>query len=714
MRNESPQGSSNPLGLDPAEILRSLRKRWPIALFAFVLLTASAVFATTRIPPQYQSRARLIMDPTTPRVLDEGAALDEAAERYRRQSEFVNTQMKVIKSRPVLLDAVMQSQLREDDAFFSERGLLKERSNEDLANILEDMTSVSHSKTNSLVDISVRAFAPDRAARLADAIGQAYIDYSLEQRLEGARQASRWLDQRVVELARDLETKEGQLQSFREQNLLVSLSLEDRQNMSSSRLSLLNERLMDTKSRLFEKEAFQQAFGTESMDGLAQSSLASAEKVSVIGDLRSDLVKLRLERAQLATRYEEKHPEMQAIQRRMEEVVHALELEEGVLRQSMLREIDGLKETISSLESEMEKEKREALAINSVGLKYAQLSRDADNTREIYQSLLRRQSEVELSGLLEANFVRWFQRAEPKGVPVSPSMLKNSLLGAAAGILLALLIVLGTALLDNSIHGREDIEALGLAFLGVYPRILTPIRRKESSSLDEKTPERDLFVLENPSSQAAECARSIRTNLIFMSTGRPLKKILISSPRPSEGKTTTTIALGVTMAQAGNRVLLVDTDLRRPSLHRSFSIPRSDGLTNLLLGDEPDKAIKASSTPNMDILPCGRIPPNPSELLHTARFHEVIDRLAESYDRILFDSPPLCAVVDSTILSKIVDGTLIVALSDDTPKESLRQAISRLRDVDANILGVVLNDFESSREDYGYGYNYSYKAVEEH
>jgi len=704
------------LGVEPADLLRSLRKRWPLVLASIVVLTAAAGAGTAQMPPVFRARAQLLMEQAIPRVLDDGFSVDENVERFRRQREFLNTQLEIMTSRPVILDAISRIDLRADHSFFESRELSPNLDESTLVRVVRSMVSVEPARASQLVEIVVEDRDHDRAALLANAIGQAYIDFTLEQRLQSTREASRWLDRRIEEFAQKLEEREEQLQSFREQNLLVSLSLEDRQNMSSARLTLLNQRLIELKGDLIEKKSYKAAFG----DVDAPSALAliggGTEGDDVLASLRQKLVELKRRRAELATRYEVKHPEMLAVDQQIKETTTVLVQEEQRRTAALEKQIEAISNTIDQIEQTMEEEKRKALQLNSLGLEYTRLSRDVGNNRDIYQALLRRQSEADLSGLLEANYVRWFQQAEPSARPVSPSVVRNSLLGFGAGLALALAIIFIAAVLDSTIHDREDVENLGLPFLGVYPRVLTPNRPKNSKK-DEKTEERDLYVFQNPSSQAAECARSIRTNLMFMGGEKSIKRILVSSPRPGEGKTTTTIAMGVTMAQTGNRVLLIDTDLRRPSLHRSFGIPKETGLTTALLGGNIEDAIRSSELAGLDILPCGPIPPNPSELLHLNRFHEILHELSERYDRILLDSPPLGLVVDGAILSKVVDGTMLVFLADDTSRDSARKAISRLEDVGARILGVVLNDYNSHASGYAssqyYGYSYEPRVGDE-
>jgi capsular exopolysaccharide synthesis family protein len=208
----------------------------------------------------------------------------------------------------------------------------------------------------------------------------------------------------------------------------------------------------------------------------------------------------------------------------------------------------------------------------------------------------------------------------------------------------------------------------------------------------------------------AECARSIRTNLMFIDSAdkeHQLRRILLTSPSPAEGKSMTAIILGTTMAHAGSRTLVIDTDLRRPRLHKTFGVSSEEGVTSVLLGTcSLTDAIKKTEVVGLDVLPCGPMPPNPAELLHTEDFKKMLDEAQQYYDRILLDSPPVNAVTDPIIISKLVDGTIVVVKSAKTTKEAARRAVRRLEDVNAKILGLVLNDVDF--KDGGYYYNYYY------
>jgi capsular exopolysaccharide synthesis family protein len=250
-----------------------------------------------------------------------------------------------------------------------------------------------------------------------------------------------------------------------------------------------------------------------------------------------------------------------------------------------------------------------------------------------------------------------------------------------------------------------------LTFLGLTPSIEKTDLNGGKSSNGAAAVSRELFVYTHPTSQVAECCRAIRTNLLFMSPDRPAKSLVITSAGPQEGKTTVAASLGITMAVSGLRVLLVDTDMRRPRLHKAFSLPSvGNGLSSAILGEGNVLSfIRTSDVPNLSLLPCGPSPPNPAELLHTNRFRAIVDELLATFDLVIFDSPPLGAVTDAAILARMTEATLLVAKAGRTSKYALNRARRQMgTDGAVNVLGCVLNDISLSRQrEYGY-YSYYY------
>jgi capsular exopolysaccharide synthesis family protein len=265
-------------------------------------------------------------------------------------------------------------------------------------------------------------------------------------------------------------------------------------------------------------------------------------------------------------------------------------------------------------------------------------------------------------------------------------------------------------MLDTTLKSQQDVEnILSIPFLGLLPLIDTPMTKtKDRAARAAQVLARDLYVLQHPKSSSAECARFIRTNLMFMSPDHPLRALAVTSPAPQEGKTTTAVSLAVTMARAGTRVLLVDTDMRRPRLHRVFGLPNDIGISSVIVGEATlDQAIAKTEVPSLDVLVCGPLPPTPSEILHTERFRTVLRELKERYDLLLFDTPPVGPVADPVVLGAQIDGVLLILKCERTTRDLAKQAMRALRDANVRVLGAVLNDVDIQEKRYSRVY-YAY------
>jgi capsular exopolysaccharide synthesis family protein len=305
--------------------------------------------------------------------------------------------------------------------------------------------------------------------------------------------------------------------------------------------------------------------------------------------------------------------------------------------------------------------------------------------------------------MLQVSNVRVLDRAEIKERPVRPNVLRNLIVAILVGLMGGIGLAFAVEYLDTSIISQEQIaEKLGLHFLGIVPSIN---KNKDGTS-------QDLVVFRDPKSAVAECLRSVRTNLLFMSPEKPLKTILVTSSGPQEGKTTTAAALAEAMAGGRSRVLLLDADMRRPRIHRIFGVPNGAGLSSLILGEGTlEGTVRPTEVPDLYVLPCGPVPPNPAELLHTAAFGSILEEAARRFDRVIIDSPPVGVVADAVVISTRVDGTLMVLKAGRTSRDVARQAVRQLRDVKARIFGAVLNDLDLEDQKYGqyyYYYRYGY------
>ncbi len=680
-----------------------LRKRlWSILAIFAVVVAATAVW-TLRQPRIYKATTSVVIDPRAPSVLKGVSDVVEiGAGTYWHTQEFYNTEYKVIQSLEIARRVVERLGLDKDPDFVGEPKPGQEPP--DAAEILQSMVSVEPVRDSRMVEIAVSDTDPERAALLSTTVAEVYRDRNLERRIEGSGSAVEWLTEQLHVLKPKLEESEMRLFEFRKANDMLSASLEDRQNIVSQRLLKLNDRLTDLEAkkamlgaRVERIRALKKA-SKENRDAL--ESLVEVTESALILRLKESLFQRIQEYAALKEKYLEKHPKLVQAKEALDSARAVLDAEVDKIVESIENEYAQVVEAERRIRKMVEETKAEAFELNKKEIEYSRLVREKEENERVYQLVLSRIKEASLAGQQQANNVRIIDRAvdKPGGAKlVSPRYAFNLAVAGVLGLFLGIGVAFVREYLDNTVKSQEDVEqALGLPFLGIIP--LVP-RDGDASP--------DLHILTHPRGQVAEACRSIRTNLLFMSPDAPLGRIVVTSAGPREGKTTTVIDLGIVMAQSGAKVLLIDTDMRRPRLHKALGVPGDAGLSSLILCEvEIDEALKHTDVEGMSLLPCGPIPPNPAELLHAKRFEKILEELSKRYDRILLDSPPLGAVADAKILSVHADGTLLVARAGQTTKEMLGRAAESLLDVNAHILGVVLNQVDLSNKSYGYYYQY--------
>jgi succinoglycan biosynthesis transport protein ExoP len=367
------------------------------------------------------------------------------------------------------------------------------------------------------------------------------------------------------------------------------------------------------------------------------------------------------------------------------------------------------------LRDALEKQKQEANKLNESAIEFNLLKRDADTYRALYEGILEKLKEAGVSAGLKSNNYRIVDSARPPSYPIEPNIPRNLgfalLLGLTTGVGLAFLL----EGLDNTIRTTEQAQNIsGLPSLGMIPLGSRSAREGADSKrlvIASSKEAVELITQVRPQSQMAESYRALRTSLLLSSIGAPPKVILVTSALPQEGKTTTSINTAVVLAQKGVRVLLVDADLRRPSIHKTLGLGPRSGLSNVLTGSSTlDQTItRTSILPNLFILPAGTPPPNPAELLASSAMRDILGQLSEQYDHIIVDTPPTLSVTDAVVLSPRADAVVLVIRSGQTTKQALRRARDILAQVNAKVVGVLLNAVDLSSPDYYYYYEYQGK-----
>ncbi len=721
-------------------VLSRRRRVVGAVLLAVIVLGALLTMRAQRI---YSSSATVMIDSSAPEVLSNVREVyDLGATGYYMSKEYYETQYNVIRSQPVLQKAAAalglspkdlaervrasgQAPLEARVAKDALHGLSEDirrrvellelhrvKDRVELQEILERLdviaflrrlVRVEPVKDSRLAAIVVEHSSAASAARIANAVADSYIEYNLDQKVMVTRSAASWLTDQMHELRDKLQETEIALYEFKKENNMVSVSIEDRQNMIAETLSQLNRSLSDAFAQRLALESRREGLRRVRDEEAPAETIGEVAASKIIGDLKASYFALQQELAELSERYTADHPKQVVLSKRLELLRATLEQEIDKTLAAIDAQYESAVGNERRLRAAIEEIKSEALEINKKEIDYNRLKRERDNNAALYDLVLKRGKEADLSQLLRVNNVRKLEQAEPGKSPVRPRVALNLLVAVFLGTVLAVVAAFVVDYLDNSIKSQEQIEQLvGLPFLGIVPSI-----KNDKAERGGSIPGRDQYMLEHPRSSVAECCRTIRTNLLFMSHDRQVRRILVTSSGPQEGKSTTTINLAITMAQSGARTLLVDTDMRRPRLHKSFGVDGAKGISSLIMGEvKHAAAIVPSGVPNLDLLPCGPIPPSPVELLHGESFARVVAELSRDYDRIFFDSPPVAAVADALVLARSVDGVVLVVHAGKTSWHAAIDCKRRLLGVGANMLGVVLNNVDVDSRRYGGYYRY--------
>jgi capsular exopolysaccharide synthesis family protein len=700
-------------GVDPRFYLRVLLRRKWLILLVFSLVLGATTLYTTRQPRVYAAQISLIIDSKEPRFLDTQIqdVNSDTGSYYWANKEYLETQYKIIQSRAVSQRVVERLGLATDPDFLGLTRVTDEKRRAELmtridpVSLLQAKIRVEPVKDSRVSLIKIEDSEPNRAALLANEVAQAYSDEVMSQKLKLTENASKWLDERRDSLSDSARTSEMALYTFRKQQDI--LALDDRSSMVSQKLQETSKALTEAqlriaglKARVAAIRSVQANQGAE--DRLWAEALPAARENQTLIKLKDRVFTMRNEVTDLQSRYLDEHPKLLEAREKLAAAEKEFVRELSNIVIAAEAELKEAVEKERNLAGLFEAAKAEAFDLEKKKLELDKYKQDSDNAKRQYDSVYKRLKDIELSGLLRTSNVRVLDAARPVLGPIRPNVPQGILMGLVGGLVMGLALALLLEFLDSSITTQAQIEErLGLTFLGFVPTI------PETTGSSP-----DLHIHREPKSLIAECMRAIRTNVLFMSPDKPFKRMLVTSSGPQEGKSTTTINLGIAMAQSGNRVLIIDTDMRRPRVHKAFGVPNDVGVSSLIVGEQKlDDAIKSTEVPGLFVMPCGPIPPNPAELLHTRAFSDLLTRLGDRFDRIILDSPPVGAVADAVVLATQVDGVVMVLKSGKTNRDVAMRTVRALRDVKAPLYGAVLNDVDLERSKYGdyyYGYAYRY------
>ncbi len=701
----------------PAQMLQNLardlwRYKWVVP--AVTLLVAGIVaFRTSREPKIYEAVASLEYDPRPAMPL--GRELQDVASSYDSWNtyEFYETQNHILQSRSLAERVVRKLGLHLDPDYGGNPSAEEPSaaSVERAAQAVQGQITVAQVPDTRIIHIKVQDQNGDRAQLIANAVADAYIEKSLEDRMGTSVSALEWLSGQMSNLKRELEDSEHALYKFRQENQSLSASLEERQKIIAAQLHSYNSTLTELRTQRVKASA-RLAVLKEMISGGDDVLALQAGPIGLdphVAELRAKYYDVATELKKLAVTYGPAHPLVQTAQSEVDLAASQLRSQIEAIVAAVEAELRELTQSERGIEQALAEVNRQGLELSLQETEYTQLDRERQSRSELYALVMERAAQTDLARAVRAANARIVDRALRPQFAVSPRVRSAVTMGVVLGLMLGVALALGIAQLDNKVRSTADLEARGLTVLGVIPEVANagvatarkPGRRARKGGRVEN-PNRDLIVHLEPRSSVAECCRTIRTNLTFQSADKPLRALGVTSAMPRDGKTTVAISLAITMAQSGRRVLLIDADLRKPRLHRAFDLPTGAGITTVIAGESSlQEAVQATDVPGLNLVQCGPIPPNPSELLHTRRFAEFVEEARANYDLVIFDTPPLGAVTDPAIISNFADGMILVARARTTTRGGLALALRQLHGVSARIVGTVLNDVDLTENMYG-------------
>jgi capsular exopolysaccharide synthesis family protein len=702
-------------------VFKAVRKHWSIVVAGLTLGGGVGLLYVKSSAKVYDASALVEIDPRAVQPMGDAqnGALDLGAALFWDSAGYYNTQYRIITSTPVMKAAVEELSLQTDADFLGLKGPGQPTLTiEQAAGVLAGRVTVDPVKNSQLVNIHVQDGDAKRAKRICDAVASAYVAQNLRSAIDASSDAVMWLEGQLDHLRGSLEQDENALHDFKEKNNLPSISINDVSNMLRLEMQDYDTALTNTRTHKAEVEARHAELAKVTPD--EPDAISSLELLAnpYLQSLRTQYRGALQQRAVLlAQGRAENHPLVKEETARLEESKTAILAEVATIDAAVTRDLAVLERQEASEKALYEDARHRAVDLNMKEIEYHRLDRARDENEKLYSMLLGRMKEADLARMVHANNLRIVENATLPGTPAKPRVVVDIVVGLIGGFLVGFALAWLREQLDVSLKTPSDIEQkLGIAFLGLLPELEEEGKRSRSRRRRHREPPLEpigtpeLVFHRRPASGLAEAARTIRTNLMFMNPDRPCRTLLVSSAAPSEGKTTVACGIAIALAQSGKRVCIVDCDLRRPRLHRIFDRVGDSGVTSVLLGEATiEDVAKPTIVPNLSSIPTGPLPPNPADVLQSERFRQFIKDLASRFDHVVVDSPPIVAVTDSAIISRLVDGTVFVVRAFQTGKYLGVQGLRTLRDVEATIVGAVLNAVDLDHHEYAYYYYYYYK-----
>jgi capsular exopolysaccharide synthesis family protein len=689
-----------------------LKRRW-LVLGILASILALTLLVTLLTPPVYRATATLQIDREAMQVFQvEGMQSPEAA----NSGDFYQTQYELLQSRALAervvdtlnlassslanlathswFSRLMQSlrpQTRKQSAAAAKNE--KNEALRDAVEVVQSGLSIEPVRNSRLVKINFDSGNPQFSARVVNALSEGFIAQQLERRFDASSYAKKYLEDRLRQLKARLAKSERELVAFAQKENIVNVG-ESQQSLVSQNLSELNTQLADAQAQRIRAEARWHEASAANGAALPADMLAN----SIIRTLQQQRADLQGQYQQKLQVFKPEYPEMKQLRGQIAELDKQISNELHNIRASVKSEYDAAMAQENLLTGKLASLRDQTLDVDNRSIQYNILKREVDTNRQLYDAMLQRYKEIGIAGGVSTNNVSIVDRALPPQTRYKPNLPLNLAIGLLLGMLLGVLTAFVLEFVDQTLKTPQDIEQrLRLSVLGIIPRL--------------KKQEVPAQALRDLRSAFSEAYRSVRTELQFSTDNGVPKVLLVTSAGPSEGKSTTAWSLARNFAQLGKRTLLIDGDLRNPSLHRVAEVRGEIGLSNLLSGAANiNEAIQDTDDPRLKVILAGPLPPNPAELLAGSKLISLLTVAAEGYDQVVIDGPPVLGLADAPILANASAGTLLVVEAGKTRIQAAQVAVKRLMVARARIIGAVLSKY-TNHHAYGDGYGgYNYYA----
>lgn len=685
----------------------------------FLALTFGVVVVGTFLAtPQYEGTTKVIIEKV------ESSDLSGPYHASRYDPEFYATQFQLIKSTPVAHRVVdmlglgdkidqltgsgqnsilhsVQSRFtiaaRKAMAFIlpnqaAGKGT-KVLSKEDLAaQAISQGISVTPVNDSHIVTISFLSPNPELAAQVANATAKAYIEETLDMKMESTRRTLAWMTRKAGEEAKKLDKTENALQAYRKANDIVTL--ENRLTITPGKLSEVSTQLVQAETKRKELEVLDRKVRQAARDPSVALTIAAVADDPSVQTLRSQIIDSEKNIMELSGKFGPKHPVMTKALGDLKILKQKRNQAISRVIQSIRNQYELARANENNLHAELQRTKNEAQRLNEKFIQYNAMNREVDTSRQLYDALLTKLKEQSLTQETQPVNLSVVEEASVPLFPARPLKGLNLLLGLFLGLFGGIGLAFFFDYLDNTVKSPEETEAsLGIPVLGVVP-----LCKGNDQDLEE-------MFLKDPQSLFSEHYRALRTSILLSSADAPPASILVTSPAMGEGKTTISVNLALALAQSEKKVVLIDGDLRKPRIHKIFKMNNENGLSVYLAGSAGKDILKKGPVANLAVMTSGPMPPNPSELLGSNRMKTLLEGLRKDFDIIICDSPPVLSVADPRILSRIFDSVIVVARAHKTNFDISGQTLKSLHDVNAHVLGMVINALDYKKSDY-YQYDY--------